>query len=117
MRGSGEAELFREIWNERERVSFLSGDELKYVEGSEFWWNLFAHVLPKGKFPHFRLNKDNIVLLTPHEHHLLDHSTEARRQSYSDNWEMVYLLEAKLWLQYKKQYGHCPIIKRVLDRI
>lgn len=30
---------------------------------------MFAHVLPKGAYPAYRLNPDNIVLVLPEVHH------------------------------------------------
>jgi len=73
---TGEKALFEEIWDERPRVSFLSGKEL------DFSVSIFAHVLNKKDFSNYRLNKENIILLTPDEHFLLDMGTAAQREKY-----------------------------------
>lgn len=59
--------LFEQIWNERERVSEVSGKPL-YPKSHYKWHWQFAHILPKGSFPKYRLRKDNIMLMLPSEH-------------------------------------------------
>lgn len=60
---TGEVKIFKEIWDEREHISQLSG--LPIVEFNIF---CFAHILPKGVYPEMRLNKNNIWLMLPKEH-------------------------------------------------
>lgn len=105
---NSEKELFREIWYSRPRVSFLSGKPLKYEEDGQFWVNLFAHVLAKGKskYPRFKLYSKNIILLTPEEHMLLDQGTEMNRMAYAKkngcDWQKVYGLREELIKEYEK---------------
>lgn len=91
---TGEKDMFMDIWNERSHISFLSGKKLDEFENSPFFFNLFAHLFPKGKYPKERLNVDNIVLLTPEEHFLMDQGTIEQRDKYAhDNncsWEKIY---------------------------
>ena len=107
-KATGQANLFFEIWNEREHKSFLSGIPLDKFEGSNLFFNLFAHVLSKAlnKYPKFILNKENIILLTPEEHTLLDHGTKEQRDKYAleknCDWDKIYKLEIILKLKYKK---------------
>lgn len=56
--------FFLEIWNERPRYSAVSGE---YLGTSPFSWH-FDHLLPKAEYPQFRLEKDNIALVTFEEH-------------------------------------------------
>ena len=66
-----QADVFLEIWDERDHVSELTGAALPNEPSA---WN-FAHILPKGTYPELRLNKDNILLLTDSEHYTIDHET------------------------------------------
>lgn len=59
----GELQLFIQIWNERTRISEVSGKPL-----GQFNICYFSHILPKGKYPAFRLRKENIILKTVQEH-------------------------------------------------
>jgi len=57
-------QFFLEIWNERPRYSAVSGE---YLGPTPLNW-MFDHLLEKSKYPHLRLEKDNIALVTFEEH-------------------------------------------------
>lgn len=103
---SGERTIFDLIWNTRDRISFVSGKSLQQYEGTDFYPNLFAHVLSKAqnRYPKFKLYDRNIVLLTPDEHYLLDFGTEEQREKYAEehncSWQPLYDLRDEL----KKNY-------------
>jgi DNA-directed RNA polymerase subunit RPC12/RpoP len=108
---TGEKVMFEMIWNEREHKSFLTEQSLEGYFGHESWFALFAHVLSKAqnKYPKFKLYKKNIVLLTPFEHHLLDHGTEKQREDYAKeyncDWNKIYKLKEELKNEYKAYRG------------
>lgn len=89
-----EVDVFMEKWNESKKRSFVSGKDLVEYMNTNFFISCFAHVIPKNGlsnlvFPNrtmkdelLRHNKENIVLLTPHEHFLVDHGTEDQRKEY-----------------------------------
>ncbi len=93
-------DLFRAIWNSRKHESFLSKKPLKYFNVASF-----AHVLPKGRYPSFKLKEFNIVLLTATEHTLLDQGTETQRKKYGQehgcDWQKLYDYRTKLNNMYK----------------
>ena len=96
--------LFREIFDEREHVSFLSGRPLYANVDVSIWLCYFAHVLSRKMYPKFIIKKENIVLLTPEEHSLLDQGTEQKRKEYAEkyhcDWNKIYTLQDEL----KKEY-------------
>lgn len=70
-RGS-EYKLFEAIWEKREHICFLTNERLSdksYYLNIGMFHNLFHHVLPKGKYPNYRLKEENIIILFPHAHH------------------------------------------------
>lgn len=69
-------QMFIEIWAEREHISELSGQYL----GDEMNAWFFAHILSKGAYPHLKLNKDNIMLVTQEEHWQLDQNTHLAKK-------------------------------------
>ncbi len=83
----------------------MSGKKL-----DEFSVSLFAHVLPKAqnKFPKWKLNPDNIILLTRFEHHLFDKGTIAQREKYAKenncNWIGIYNLYNELKQDYERKF-------------
>ncbi len=94
-RPTGELKLFLEIYEKRKNnwVSSLSGKPLTHRNGFLFI-NQFAHLLAKGKYSKFRLNKDNIFTITAEEHRLLDFGTERTREQYARehhcDWNIIY---------------------------
>ena len=101
---TGEKKVFEHIWETRERKSFLSGIPITLTPKSIFWVNCFAHILPKGQYEGFRLFDDNIQLLTPDEHSLLDQGTIEQRQKYARqnncDWNKIFDLKARLRKEY-----------------
>lgn len=84
-------EMFDWIWEDRLHKSELSGLPL-YPKGHFKWHWQFLHVLPKGTYPHYKLNSDNILLALPDEH---------------ENQEMFSIFQEKkseLKQQYYKTY-------------
>lgn len=60
-------DLYKQIWDEREHVSELSGKPLLPINNYQWHWQ-FLHVLPKGSYPKWKFNKKNIILALPEEH-------------------------------------------------
>lgn len=107
-RPTGEKIVFEIIYEERPHISYISG---LYVDCIA---HTFAHVLAKGKYPKFRLRKDNIVFLTPEEHQLFDAGTEEQRQAYKErmkkdgidvDWDKLYKLRDELLNEYKELWN------------
>jgi hypothetical protein len=102
---TGELVMFEIIWNSRMRVSYLSGKSLEHYYRTDFWINLFAHVLAKGRYPKFRLKMENVILLTPEEHFMFDQGYKELRDKYAKengcDWQKVYDLEEKLRKEYQ----------------
>lgn len=98
-----EAEMFREIWNERAHKSELSGRDI----GNDMLPEFFHHILTKGKYPHFKYNKDNIILLHPDEHFIIHHGTAddviAYEKQYKCKFAKLTDIKAKLLKEYNKK--------------
>lgn len=60
-------ELFDWIWENRPHVSELSGEPL-LPKWNQMWYFQFLHILPKGTYPAYKLNPNNILLGLPEEH-------------------------------------------------
>lgn len=109
---TGEKALFDIIAQNRPLISFLSGKDLTQFIETKFYVNLFAHLLNKGQYKFYRLNPVNIILLTPYEHHLLDHGTAEQREKYAKenncDWNKIYHLRDALKEQYNKEH---PLIQ------
>ena len=101
---SSEVELFEYLWATPPQKSFLTGEPIKISRDNDLWYSIFAHVLPKGKYPQFRLMTWNIVFLNPcrkdgrSEHHAFDQMSKSDRERFLPNcdWEKLYKYEEKL---------------------
>jgi 5-methylcytosine-specific restriction endonuclease McrA len=71
-KATGEAEMFREVWNERPHICVNCKEHL----GSDAMAWFFAHIKSKKKHPELRLNKYNIMLLCLKCHHEYDNGTK-----------------------------------------
>lgn len=95
---TGELALFKEIWGERPHESEISGEAIW-----EFSPVNFAHILPKGTYGKYRLNKDNIVIMAFHEHMMFDHETHKAKADKRFDW--VFEKKERL----KAEYNQLPI--------
>lgn len=96
---TGEAAMFNAIWQTRPNVSFVS----RTILGNEAKAQFFSHVLPKSTYPAFRLNMDNIVLLTAEEHYLWDNGSRDKLRQ-NPRWDKMFELEQKLKDRYNQNH-------------
>lgn len=82
--GPTQMDVFREIWAEREHVSEVSGTYL----GDDMHPILMSHLLPKGSYLRFKLDKRNIVLMTPEEHEMWHREGPGNLMLYK-GWDKV----------------------------
>lgn len=110
-RNTGEAEVFKQIAQERPHVCFVTGQPIRQLTVS-----CFAHVLSKAqnKYPRFKLYKKNIRLVLPEVHHLIDHGSSDQRQRYKEkmatkgvtvDWDGYFALYEELLNEYKSKHG------------
>lgn len=96
-KGTGQAEIFAEIAEEREWICFVTQKSLMELTATQF-----MHVLPKAlnKYPLFKLHKPNIQLATNEIHYLWDHTplSELRKDRRFDK---LFALEEQLKNEYK----------------
>jgi hypothetical protein len=97
-KATGELKIFVEIWNEREHVSEINGEEIPHFD-----IRCFSHILPKSLYPSFRLDKRNIVLKTPDQH--LRWGEHKWTLKGLKEWEWVFMLERKLKREYNEKFN------------
>lgn len=100
-------EIFNYLWDTKPHVSEISGRKLTAERGSLLWRCYFAHAIPKGKYPKYKLNEECIILLHNEEHQLADAGTEEQRKKYKEkypktDWNVFYDKQIKLKEKYEK---------------
>lgn len=96
-KGTGQAEIFAEIAEEREWICFVTQKSLMELTATQF-----MHVLPKAlnKYPLFKLHKTNIQLATNEIHYLWDHTPRSELRK-DRRFDKLFALEEQLKNEYK----------------
>lgn len=104
-------DVFMEIWNESNKRSEISGRKLdiyylKYLarDKQSMFPNCFAHIIAKGKESSLKTIKENILLVHPEEHTLLDQGTEKQRKKYEEEYNCSFDIFYKTKVELKKKY-------------
>ena len=102
----GELDMFNHIWEERSHICEFTGEDLERFYGTDLWFSCFLHVLPKGRFPLFKLNSMNVRLGFPLFHQVVDSGTEEDRLLYPQwnfkKWDKLTQEMKEEYLQFKR---------------
>jgi hypothetical protein len=90
---TGELKLFREIVIKRGAFSEKSGTPIYAITVSSM-----AHLIRKSHSEAARLDSDNIVILTPEEHYILDN--EMWKMEGDKEWDWILKKQERLRKQY-----------------
>lgn len=91
---AAQLDVFKEIWSERPHFSQVSGVYL----GEELNVWFMSHILPKSTYGRYKCNKENIILMTPAEHLIWEHSKSTKKDN--PKWKWLFELKDKLTRQY-----------------
>ena len=81
----------------------FTGEKLDHYKNSAYYWNCFAHVLPKGGYTYWKYNPANIRIIHPTFHRVVDQGTLDERKLYPKwKWEEWDALVLDMKEQYKK---------------
>lgn len=101
----GERQLFEYLWDVKAHKSEISGRDLEQIT---LFFSMFAHVLDKKKYPLFRYNPENIMIIHPEEHVLVDAGSVSSRNKYQEehpsaDFNIFYQRKEELLKQYPKK--------------
>lgn len=86
----GEKSFLDKIWQDRPHISEVSGAKLEIWVGTPFFYNCFSHLLPKGKYPEYRLVTENLALISPQEHMDFHSKTREDLLKLNKNWQKIF---------------------------
>lgn len=101
--GGSESSLFLQIYEKRGGKSDLTWT---YYNEEELQSFQFAHILPKGMYPEYRLNPENIVFVDSIEQHQWVDRTVARNKAIFKDW-----IDRGVARQHLAEMREHPIIK------
>jgi len=103
-----QVEVFNYLWEMEEHTCWLTGISIHSQKNGNKWVNCFAHVLPKGAYTYWKLNPDNIRLLHPEIHELVDNYKEEYEEKYPNvDFRKWFDLQDKMkeeYEQFKKKH-------------
>ena len=104
-------DMFLQLWHDadgpngvicpftKERLNF-------YKHRGNYWFSCFSHIIPKGKYPLFKLNPDNIRIVYPEFHRIVDQGRFEDRKGHPewkfDEWDRLVLEMKEKYRQFKK---------------
>lgn len=99
-----QTELFNYLWEIKPHVSEISGEPL-HPKGHWKWHWQFAHICEKSLYRKIKLSEDNIILLTPEEHHFFEHfklkdKNKPMYLNHAENWEKLFAKKEQMKIQY-----------------
>jgi len=93
--------------NKGEVFCQFTGEKLNFWAAQETWFYcLFAHVLSKKNYPYFKLNPDNIRIVLPEFHRIIDSGTTEERKMHPgwkwNEWDALVIEMKQKYTQFKK---------------
>jgi len=113
-------EFYNDIWDNREHKCFVTGDNLDYVAGTDFYRNVFAHILPKSKYKEYRLLSENVAILAPPIHLRYDNAVLEKilefEQETGHSFLKLFQKEHDLFQEYKQKYGTRNTLRKITQK-
>ena len=102
---TGEKKIFEQVYERQNGVSYITDNFIPFELAKH--WN-FMHILSKNKFPEFRLNPVNIILVEFEIHRIWDFGTYQQmakkiREGFNF-WKIIDLYD-KLYKEYKEKHS------------
>ncbi|MBT7928817.1 hypothetical protein HN682_02705 [Candidatus Peregrinibacteria bacterium] len=105
--------MFLSLWENAKKAgkvySQISGIDITWTYGTDLWVNCFAHILNKEMWRRYKLNPNNILIVSPDEHSLLDQGTVKQRKDYETknncSFDLFYTKKDKLQQEYMATKG------------
>ena len=106
-------EMFIVLWGNhlifnKNIVCPYTGEVLNGYYDTILWTSCFAHVLPKGKYPYWRLNPSNIRIVYPEFHKIIDQGRFSDRLKHPewkwDEWDKLVELKKNEYEEFIKKY-------------
>lgn len=113
-------QFYKQLWKERDHVCFVTKEPLDKYYYSSYRRNIFMHVIPKGKFPEYKFNCENMVLGTPQVHSLFDNAVLDQilkfEKETGHSFSPLFRLEVDLMRKYCEEFNVQVPLRKVTER-
>ena len=109
---TNQTEMFLNLWHDRYVsgkgiICPFTGEKLDHYKNTQFYWNVFSHVLNKKNYTFWKLNPYNIRIVHPTFHRLTHFGTFADRKLHPtwnfDLWDQEVERLKIEYQQFKKE--------------
>jgi hypothetical protein len=100
-----EKDLFMYLWDNSDHKCRVSGKTLDMFFGTTRFWSMFAHILPKGRYPEYRLNPDNVWIVHPDIHDLFDNRSREMQDASGYDFNPLRQKKEQLKADYYENYS------------
>ena len=106
---NSQVELFDYLWDNRPLTCPFTGENLlPYKDDMLMRRICCAHVLPKGTATFYKLNPDNVLLVHPEFHRIVDQGTFKDRGDHPSwdfkSWDLMVEMKREEYEKFKKEY-------------
>jgi len=120
-------ELFKYCWQTKPHYCYVTGEKLDKFINSNLSLSMFAHVLSKKKYPEWRLNQNNIILLSPNfkntgysVHHLFDNGSFDEIKKFEKlsgkSFRVVFEFERESHKMYSCEFKKTLPERKIVDK-
>jgi hypothetical protein len=105
-------EMFLWLWDQAKDkngdvICKYTGEKLNGFYRTNVFWNCFAHILPKFTYRYFKLNPNNVRIVYPTFHRIVDQGTLKEREQHKewkwDLWDSEVIAMKTEYLKFKKE--------------
>lgn len=120
-----QVELFKYVWANRPHFCFVTGQRLDKFIDSSLALSMFAHVLRKSAFQQWRLDPNNIVLLSPSYldysvHRLFDDGVYDEIKKFEKksgkSFQILFEFERSQHVRHIHEFGKTVPERKIVDK-
>ena len=110
---TSQTDMFLQLWHDADKENHykgiycpFTGKKLDHYKNTKYFWQCFAHILPKGRYTYFRLNPANIRIVEPSFHQVVDQGSLDDRKRHPewkfDEWDELVLRMKSEYIEFKR---------------
>ena len=104
--------LFLDMWHDayvpgKGVVCPFTNEKLDHYRNTQYFFNCFSHILPKGRYTYWKFNPANIRIVHPTFHRVASHGTLEERKYHPgwkfDEWDALVLEKKEEYQKFKQE--------------
>lgn len=106
-----QTDMFFDLWEKayvpgKGVVCPFTNEKLDHYRNTQYFWNCFMHILPKGRYTYWKYNPANIIIAHPTFHRVCDAGSLAERKHHPtwnfEAWDSLVLEKKEEYRKFKQ---------------